>query len=45
VLEAALEFLADQPVAEDVTSVLPLGELRRPAGSAAVGIVAARTIC
>ena len=45
VLEAALDYLADQPVAEDVTSMAPLLELRRSAGSAAVGIVAPRTIC
>ena len=45
VLEAALDYLADQPVAEDVTSLVPLPEIRRSAGSAAVGIVAARTIC
>ena len=45
VLEAALDYLADQPVAEDVTSLVPLPEIQRSAGSAAVGIVAARTIC
>ena len=45
VLEAALDYLSDQPVAEDVTSLAPVPEIQRSAGSAAVGIVAARTIC
>ena len=46
VLEAALDYLADQPVAEDVTSLVPLLELGRSAGSGVVvGIVAPRTIC
>ncbi len=45
VLEAALDFLADQPVAEDATSLVPTVTVARSAGSASVGIVGPRTIC
>jgi carboxyl-terminal processing protease len=48
VLEAALEYLADQPVAEDTTSLQPaLGSPAATdlAASLVVGIVAPRTIC
>ncbi len=45
ILDAALEFLADQPVAEETGALYPAGAGRAFDLPAVVGIVAARPIC
>jgi carboxyl-terminal processing protease len=45
ILDAAVEFLADQPVAEDAGASLPAGDALAFELPAVVGVVAARPIC
>jgi carboxyl-terminal processing protease len=45
ILDAAVEFLADQPVAEDAGASLPAGDSLTFELPAVVGVVAARPIC
>ena len=45
ILDAALEYLADQPVAEEAGAVVPAGATLSFELPAVVGVVAARSIC